>query len=188
MRASRTEMEKNHQKIVEGAARLLREQGLDGASVGEVMAAAGMTHGGFYRHFSGKEDLLREGLREAFAQQARCLETAAHILPPAEAAEQHRARYLSPAHLERPGRGCPMPAVGSEVARAPAALREEFGAGVTRMVAALANAMPGDDEERPAHAIRELAMLAGAVLIARACDAKTASRILAACAAAPKAP
>jgi len=67
MRVSREEMEKSHARIVAGAARLLRERGIENTSVADVMNDAGLTHGGFYRHFKTKDDLLIAALDKAFA-------------------------------------------------------------------------------------------------------------------------
>ena len=55
-------------KIVQDASRRVRAEGLTGAAVSAVMRDAGLTHGGFYKHFGSKEDLLLESLREAFRE------------------------------------------------------------------------------------------------------------------------
>ena len=54
------------QKIVQDASRRVRAEGLDGAAVAAVMRDAGLTHGGFYKHFESKDELLLESLQEAF--------------------------------------------------------------------------------------------------------------------------
>ena len=58
MRVSQTEMDKSHQRIVEGASHLMRKHGIETTSVNDIMKKAGLTHGGFYRHFNSKEELV----------------------------------------------------------------------------------------------------------------------------------
>ena len=181
MRTTREQKEKTGQRVLAGAARLIRERGIDAASVGDVMKAAGLTHGGFYRHFDGKEALVLAALEAAFAEQQASLEQRFDEHAPAEAAAGHRADYLQGGHVQTPGIGCPMPTLAGDVARGPQPLKAAFGAGVMRIVDALAQGMHGPAEQRRAAAIREVAMLAGAILLARASDPGTAEMILEAC-------
>ena len=177
MRMSQEEKEKSHGRIVASASRLLRERGLAGASVGDVMKAAGMTHGGFYKHFDSKEALVEAAMDAAFAEFTDALERG----DPQRAVAAYRARYLSDGHKNHPGLGCPVAAVGQEIGRAPDGLKAAFGAGVRRTAAALARAMKGSAHAKEAAAFRELSMLVGAIVIARASDPKTARDVLAAC-------
>lgn len=181
MRVTQQEMEASHGRIVDGAARLFRERGIRDTSVADAMSEAGMTHGGFYRHFGTKDDLVVESLRAAFDGFARPLELRQQIESPQVVAAQYKALYLSDEHVANPGRGCPMPALGSDVARESAQIRAEFSAGLQRVIDALAQAMHGSELERHDAAGRELAMLVGAVVLARASDEKTAARLLQAC-------
>jgi TetR/AcrR family transcriptional repressor of nem operon len=71
VRSSREDTEKHRQEIIAAAARLFREKGADGVSVPELIQAAGMTHGGFYRHFASKDELVPLAFREAFDQIAK---------------------------------------------------------------------------------------------------------------------
>ncbi len=174
-------MDAGHRRIVEGAARLLRERGVRDTSVADAMSQADMTHGGFYRHFQTKDDLVVEALRQAFDEFVRPLEQRQQFEAPQKVAAEYRSLYLSGQHLQNPGVGCPMPALGSDVARAKESIKSEFGAGVQRLIAALATTKEGTQDERAAAATRELAMLAGAILIARASDEDTAQSVLEAC-------
>jgi TetR/AcrR family transcriptional repressor of nem operon len=178
MRVSNEEKERSRQRILAAAGRLFRERGIEGASVGDIMGAAGMTHGGFYRHFAGKEDLLAAAISEAFAAFARPLAEA----PSGEAAQAFRDRYLSQAHRAAPGEGCPAAALGADVARASPALRAAFGAGVAQVAGGLAG--DGGTEARQG-ALRDLSLMVGAMVLARACPDDLAAEILAACAARP---
>src|SRR5882757_5939440 len=65
---SQEEKEKNHRQIVEIAAARMRESGTDGPGVAEIMKAAGLTHGGFYKHFDSRDDLVAEAVEAAIAQ------------------------------------------------------------------------------------------------------------------------
>ena len=181
MRMSQEEKDRSHGRIVAGAARLMRERGIEGASVADVMRDAGLTHGGFYRHFGTKEAMLAVALQSAFDQTVAELDRRLGEQAPAAAVDDFHAFYLSQGHLERPGIGCPVAAVGVDVGRGPAALKSTFGQGVRRMVAALAKGMRGSAEARRASAMRELAMLVGALVVARASDPNTASEVLLAC-------
>ena len=71
-----------HQKIVKDASRRVRTEGLTGAAVAAVMRDTGLTHGGFYKHFGSKNDLLLESLHEAFQEIADTLAGAAEQSPP----------------------------------------------------------------------------------------------------------
>lgn len=181
MRVSQEEMEESHKRIVQGAARLLRERGIEGASVADVMSEAGLTHGGFYRHFKTKEALVAAALRSAFEQLASALEARFDKYEPEAAVADYRADYLSKLHVEKPGIGCPIAALGGEVARGSDTLKIAFGAGVNRLIATLARGMKGAAQERRVGAARELAMLVGAVVIARASDPEAARAVLSAC-------
>lgn len=181
MRVTQHEMEANHDRIVEGASRLMRERGVRSTSVADAMKEAGMTHGGFYRHFKNKDDLVIEALRSAFDDFARPLEHRQQIESPRAVIEEYKALYLSPEHVANPGYGCPMPALGSDLAREPDAVKAEFAAGLGRVVAALSAAGQGSTEERRDAALREIAMLVGAVVLARGCGEPLASQVLQAC-------
>ena len=181
MRVTQQEMETSHARIVDGAARLFRERGVRDTSVADAMSAAGMTHGGFYRHFGTKDDLLVESLRAAFDDFARPLELRQQVDSPKAVAAEYRALYLSDEHVANPGQGCPMPALGSDLARESAQIKTEFAAGLRRVIDALAHAKDGSEPLRRDAAAREVAMLVGAVVLARAADPQTAVRLLRAC-------
>ncbi len=159
----------------------MRERGIEGAGVADVMAEAGMTHGGFYRHFGTKDALLAAALEAAFGQTMSELDRRLGEGEPDAAVAGFKAFYLSQGHVDRPGIGCPAAAVASDAGRGSDALKATFGAGIRRMAAALAEGMKGSAQMRRASAMRELAMLAGAVAIARASDPETARDVLAAC-------
>src|SRR5882724_603376 len=96
-----------HQKIVNDASRRVRAEGLTGAPVAAVMRDAGLTHGGFYKHFESKDELLLESLREAFREIADRLAEAAKRSPAETAWKMIVKTYLSPEHCDHAEFGCP---------------------------------------------------------------------------------
>jgi len=166
MRMSAEAKDQSRARIVSAAARMFRERGIEGASLGDIMGAAGMTHGGFYRHFDGKDDLMAAALAEAFTAFAQ------------GAAADPQAfcnRYLSADHIASPGNGCPAAALGPEVARASAPVRSAFAEGLEQVITGLA-AKSGNRDA----ALRRLSMMLGAVVLARATGGDLAQEILAA--------
>lgn len=105
------------QQIVKDASRRVRARGLSGAAVATVMHDAGLTHGGFYKHFKSKDELLLDSLSEAFREMSDTLAEAAERSKPATAWKTIVKAYLSPEHCEHPERGCPLAALASELAR-----------------------------------------------------------------------
>lgn len=181
MRVTQQEMDASHERIVDGAARLFRKRGVRATSVADAMNEAGLTHGGFYRHFKTKDDLVVESLRVAFDSFTAPLESRQRVEPPDQVVADFKTLYLSDEHIANPGLGCPMPALGGELARESAQIRAEFSIGLQRVLDALAQSHDGSEPERQDAAGRELAMLVGAVLLARASDEATGARLLDAC-------
>ncbi len=107
--------EKSHERILDSAARLLRERGIAGAGVADVMKGAALTVGGFYAHFASKEALINEALRRTGASTREGLFARIGDKPAADRAEVILKRYLSPAHRDATTVGCPLSAVVGEV-------------------------------------------------------------------------
>ena len=181
MRVSQEEKQRSRARIVAGAARLMRQHGIEGASVNDVMQAAGMSHGGFYKHFESKEASLLAALDLAFEESATRLGSNAPEGEATALTARFIDHYLYEGHVHSPGLGCPVATLGADIGRGSAEAKAHFGAGVRRIAALLARAVPGAERARRARALRQLAMMAGAVLIARASDAETAQEVLAAC-------
>jgi len=157
-----------HQKIVKDAARRVRAEGLNGAAVGAVMRDTGLTHGGFYKHFGSKDDLLAESLREAFREIVETLVRAAEQAPPGEAWKAIVKTYLRPELCEHPERGCPLAALAPELARADQGMKPQIVAELVNYKSQMLPFMPGRrtvDKERAFFAI--FSTLIGAVEIAR---------------------
>jgi TetR/AcrR family transcriptional repressor of nem operon len=117
---------KTHRKIVKDAARRIRIEGLNGAAVGTVMRDTGLTHGGFYKHFGSKDELLVESLKEAFREIEETLARAAEQAPAGEAWKAIVETYLHPDLCEHPERGCPLAALAPELARVDKAMKSQI--------------------------------------------------------------
>ncbi|MES5823185.1 TetR family transcriptional regulator [Streptomyces sp. RG80] len=165
MRVTKAQVEQNRAHIVATAARLFRERGYDGVGVAELMAAAGFTHGGFYKHFRSKADLMAEASASGLSQTA----TRAEGLGPAEFVES----YVSREHRDGRGDGCTIAALGGDAARQPEDIKTEFAAGIENLLTALqaSSDAPGDADPRAARAMvfDMLARSVGAVMLSRAC-------------------
>ncbi len=181
MRVSKVEMDKSHARIVRGAAKLMRARGIDTTSVNDVMIEAGLTHGGFYRHFESKEALVSAALEEAFEESLGYMEKHHEHQEPATARRRYRDFYLSTGHVRRADIGCPIAALAVDIARAGQGVKDTFRQGFERVISRISRVYGGTEEEKRTQALREIALLAGAVMIARASGGKTAEDILAAC-------
>ena len=166
MRQSRQATAESRARIVKAASHLFRRNGLEATGVAEVMQAAGLTHGGFYRHFPSKDALASEAVAAAFDERTRVLSPDGRP-PDGAALRAYIEMYLSNGHLEHPETGCPMAALASEAAHAPPELHSALAIGGERLVDLIASATPGDEVAR-ARALRLMASMVGAVAIARA--------------------
>lgn len=128
MRYSLEHKARNHEKILSMAARSIREHGGDTSGIGTVMKKAGLTKGGFYRHFKSKDDLFVEAVARAFDEMGRGMLEVAKSAPEGQALRAMIERYLSTPHANSPGIGCVFAALGPELARKPLAVRKRIGA------------------------------------------------------------
>jgi TetR/AcrR family transcriptional regulator, transcriptional repressor for nem operon len=185
MRISREEVARNRERIVEAAAQLFRERGFDGIGVAELMREAGFTHGGFYGHFSSKDELIAEASRRALTRSL------ALLTETAENASRNplsvlASSYLSPQHRDDPGGGCLLAALGSDVSRQSRAVRRTATNHVRGAVELFAKLVPGKSRAaRRQKAIRIYATLVGAMVIARAVDDRELSQEILAAGRAP---
>src|SRR5215467_4680597 len=157
-----------HQRIVKDASRRIRAEGLNGAAVSAVMKDAGLTHGGFYKHFSSKDDLLLESLREGFREIEDTLVHAAEQSQSGEAWKAIVKTYLSLDLCEHPDRGCPLAALAPELARAGKSMKPQIAAELVNYKGRMLPFMPGQrttDKERAFFAI--FSTMIGAIEIAR---------------------
>ena len=116
MRVSREQAVQNRERIVEAAAQLFRERGFDGIGVADLMKEAGLTHGGFYGHFSSKEELIAEASARALADSLAVWSKRAERAS-GDPLSAVASAYLTSRHRDNPGAGCLLAALGPDVSR-----------------------------------------------------------------------
>ena len=168
-RVSQARAQENRRRVVETASRLLREQGSQ-VSVADLMKAAGMTHGGFYKQFASKEALVDEATAFAFAELAQHhLDGLARHAGQRDAARKAAIdTYLSVEHRDDPAGGCPTAALATDIARNPD--NHEARRTYTQGVADFAEFLSSEDVEGAGNAdgITRLCTMVGALVLARA--------------------
>ena len=170
MRVSREKSAETRERILDVAATLFREKGFDGIGLAEIMQAAGLTHGGFYKHFGSKDDLEAQATGVALARNAadwrRLFEGAA-----ARPLSAFIDEYLSPHHRDDLGKGCAIAALGADVARQGERVRSALTGGLEPFLQLLSDAIPGRSKAvRRRKAIATMAELIGTLILARAVD------------------
>jgi TetR/AcrR family transcriptional regulator, transcriptional repressor for nem operon len=179
MKRSKADTAETRRRIVEIASQAFRGQGIEATGVAEIMAAAGLTHGGFYRHFSSKEELVAEAVAMSLEQLVLQAERAAEL--GAEAALNHALEYLSPTNRDDVEHSCTFAAAGSELARADDKTRRVASEAFKRTLEGLAPFMcRSQGADRSSAAISVLTNMIGALTMARMVDDPVLSdRILA---------
>jgi TetR/AcrR family transcriptional repressor of nem operon len=171
-RVSRQQSAANRAAITEAAARLIRERGIDGLSVADLMGSAGLTHGGFYGHFESKEALAAGACRAAFEQSAQRWSRRVASAKDAPAARSALIEaFLSKPSRNSPGTSCPATALAGDVARqrAEAPVREAYREGTEALLGILAALEPGSDGPSARRAaLADFSLLLGALLLSRA--------------------
>jgi len=179
MKITKAQAQANRALVVETASRLFRERGFDGVGVADLMAAAGFTHGGFYKQFGSKADLMAEATACGIAKTG--------ALADGVDASEFIRHYLSREHRDSRATGCTMAALGADVARQPDSVRVAFEAGVENLLALLSQegspANPADTAQSRARILDVLSHAVGALVMSRACpdDSRLADEILAVC-------
>lgn len=171
-RVSKAQAEANHQAIEDAASRLFRERGLDGVSVADVMAAAGMTHGGFYAHYESKDALAASACEAAFNFAREKWRRRIDAADSPDAAKDTIAEsYLKAMHCDPTVATCPTATLVTDVARAAAdhPIRAAYLEGVRGQIDTLASLnSTGDAQADRADACVRLSTMMGALLLARA--------------------
>ncbi|WP_127505655.1 TetR/AcrR family transcriptional regulator [Actinoplanes solisilvae] len=166
-RNSKTVAERNRAEVITNAARLIRRDGT-GVPLSDLMAAAGLTKGGFYKQFGSKDELVGLAATDAFSEilalMGRLRDEAADT---ADAREALLTEYLSTMHRDDPGSGCANAALATDAARAGdgSPLREAYRTGITTTLTKLESYY---DDDRRRNAINTLAAMVGAISLARA--------------------
>jgi TetR/AcrR family transcriptional repressor of nem operon len=161
MKVSREQMAENRGRILDVASRLFCEKGFDAVSVSEVMKAAGLTHGGFYGHFSSKDDLVAKTLAHALGGSS------------VEGGEfrHYVDAYLSPRHRDNLADGCPTAGLAAAIRHQTPMARSAMTDGLRSQIARIQQALPAADQANSRQeAIGSWAAMVGAVILARAVD------------------
>ena len=181
VRHSKAEKAKTHKRIVAIASKRFREEGLAGVGIAELMKQAGLTVGGFYKHFRSRDDLVAEALVSALEMWKRQINAAASG-GPAVTYESLVGDYLSEAHRNHPGTGCPVGALAGDIARSDKQTRALVTGKIRDNIELIANLVR--DTSQPdkrakgkrqtdkgvirAHAILTYCALVGGISVARA--------------------
>lgn len=179
MKVTKAQAQANRAHIVDTASTLFRERGYDGVGVADLMAAAGFTHGGFYKHFGSKADLMAEAASCGLAKSA---DAAADM-----DLASFMSHYLSRQHRDAPGQGCTMSALCTDAARQPEPVKAAFAAGIEAQLAVSPYPEGQSDgptsEQARARRIALMAQAVGAMVLSRSCpdDSPLADEILDAC-------
>ncbi len=182
---SKQHIEETKSRILLEAGRLIRKKGYEKVSVGEIMSAAGLTHGGFYAHFKSKEDLFTAVVSEEFdfANQVKKL-LEVQTIPASEKARVASHYYLNPDNTEKVAIACTMASSAIEVARGSEEAKRGFSSSFDDLLTAYIEATGKEHSTETKNAsMASLAMSVGGLILARAIAEPEASKeLLGACA------
>ncbi|MGC5700729.1 TetR family transcriptional regulator [Pseudomonas sp. NFXW11] len=179
MRVSKAQAQANREHIVEKASELFRECGFDGVGVADLMAAAGFTHGGFYKHFASKADLMAEA---SACSLSKSLAGAASLDVPG-----FIDAYVTRDHRDARGGGCTMAALCGDAARQSEDVKATFAEGIERILQTLGEKYPTAPDAAAGEGRKKmldlLSRAVGAIVLSRACpdDSVLADEILEVC-------
>lgn len=183
MKKSRQDTEETRKRILSTATRMFLADGLAETGIARIMSAAGLTQGGFYRHFRSKEHLIAEANLAANDRMFEHFDRALAGQSPRQALANAVDMYLSQLDAEQCGGMCPLPNLGSELQRADRLVRRAAMAGHQRLVQffqGLATQAGAVDPGRLAEAL--VTTMVGAVMLARvAVNQQSQQAILANC-------
>jgi TetR/AcrR family transcriptional regulator, transcriptional repressor for nem operon len=166
---SKAEKEKTHERIVKIASKRFRENGLAGIGIADVMKEAGLTVGGFYKHFDSRDDLVAEAVGSALGRWKRRMEAAAASGGPAVSYEGLVDSYLSETHRDNPGTGCAVCALAAEIPRSGERTRALVTEQIRHTIEWIASLIGGKDKDAArAKAVLTFSTLVGALGLARA--------------------
>ena len=174
MRKSKEEAAETRARIIRKASKEFNQHGIAGTGLADVMKSAGLTHGGFYKHFQSKDELVAEALERGLEKSFQAIEHSADERAIAELISE----YLSPVHRDHFDDACPLPALGTELWRAGGKTRHKASEGVLRFVSLVEKhlkGLPAKDRKSRAHAI--VAALVGSMMLSRiVTDSKLSDR------------
>ena len=178
MRVSRIQAAENRETVINVASRLFRERGFDGIGLKDLMEGAGLTQGAFYKQFESKEDLAEQASRRAL-ESASQRWSAAIAENPDDPLGAVLGFYLSTGHNEEKMDGCPVVALGSDVARQGVNVKAVFEAGIKAYLDVLGRLIADtDSQESRGKAMAVLSTMVGAVTLSRAVNDPDLSRAI----------
>jgi len=173
---SHAQKEKTHKRIVAIASKRFREEGLAGFGIADLMKEAGLTVGGFYKHFESRDELAAEALGDAFGvwqRQKEAAESGGQLFSFANLVDE----YLSDVHRKNPGAGCAFSALAPEIARSNKRTRALTSEQVRKDLELIVGMLPGEDKRAArSRAILTFSALVGAMSLARAVSDEALSR------------
>ena len=173
---SKAQKTRTHKRIVSIASKRFREKGLAGFGIAELMKEAGLTVGGFYKHFDSRDDLVAEAVNSAFGGWKRRVDAAKSGGPSVSLAKLIDD-YLNEAHRDHPGTGCAFSALAPEIARSDKRTRSLSSEQVRSDIQLIATLLAGKDERTArSQAILAFSALVGAMSLARAVSDEALSR------------
>jgi len=172
---SQLEKQKTHERIVEIASKRLREKGLEGVGVADLMREAGLTVGGFYKHFASRDELVAEAMQSAFGSWEAAVRSEGRA-PGEVPIDEFATVYLSPRHRDNTGGGCPFAALSADLARGSEKSRAFATAQMKINLDNMIERMGGADNETARRdAIIASCVMTGALGLARISDDETLS-------------
>lgn len=175
---SRADKDESHDRIVRTAAARFRETGIEGIGVADLMKDAGLTHGGFYRHFASRNDLVAEAVERALRDGGQAVQAlASRPQPRATLLAALVDAYLSLVHRDGLASSCAVTTLAGDVARSNQRARTAYTRQVGTYVKLLTNLVAGEKQRsKRIKAIAALSTLVGAVSMARAVNDEKLSR------------
>jgi TetR/AcrR family transcriptional regulator, transcriptional repressor for nem operon len=163
-----------HRRIVRNASRQLRAKGLNGPAVTTLMKVSGLTHGGFYRHFGSRDDLVVEAIEQSLQELRDTLIAAANEAEPGEEWKAMIKTYLALERCDRPEEGCPIAALAPDMSRTRPRLKQRISSAILKLRQELLPFMPGrSDEDKSADFLAIFSSMVGAIAIARTMPDRT---------------
>jgi TetR/AcrR family transcriptional regulator, transcriptional repressor for nem operon len=169
MKKSKAETAETRRRIIEIASQQFKAKGITATGVAEIMAAAGLTHGGFYRHFDSKEQLIAEACANSMDQMVDSVVDAAE--GGRDSLLTHLEHFLSTERRDNVLSGCPLVAMGSEIVRADGDARRAATKGFESVIGVIAESSELDDETVARDdALFIMSSVIGAIMMARIVD------------------
>ncbi|MBW8836984.1 MAG: TetR/AcrR family transcriptional regulator [Burkholderia sp.] len=168
MRRSKADTAETRQHILNTASQAFRKHGIDSISLADIMAEAGLTHGGFYRHFGSKEQLVEEASSTSLLELIHLFRSVAAEKDAPRGLKAIASVYLSKDHRDNAAEGCPLAALAAEIGRSERGTRKAMTEGFRKLVDVVAEQLaPLPSETAKRRALAALSMMVGALTLSR---------------------